>query len=60
MKKKHRDIVVGGIKYGWVVNPEDRLTIYLNKKVFNVIDIHNLIIKPRHVADYIKRTKIVV
>ena len=61
MKKKHRNLIVDGIEYGWVVG-EDRwdymekwFTIYKNKKKIKCITIKDKNdITPKMVADAIK------
>jgi hypothetical protein len=39
MKKKHRDIVVDGQQYGWMVDGCNHVRIWLNKKVVAEFDV---------------------
>ena len=56
MEKKHRDIVVGGQQYGWIVKFTNILHIYQDKKLFFTIEIDNFDdITPIDVADAIKK-----
>jgi len=60
MKKKHRDIVVNGKTYGWLVSPNDDpqdandvLKIYFNKKLIHSEDTNGMKITPAMVAEKI-------
>jgi hypothetical protein len=54
MKKKHRDITVDGVVYGWIIGT-DWVKIYLNKKVLFQSDIDEFdIITPANIAKLIK------
>ena len=60
MKKKHRNIIVDGFEYGWVVG-EDRFdymekwfTVYKNKKPLKCFKVDCNEIKPKMVEDAIK------
>ena len=39
MKKKHRDIVVDGLKYGWTVDGSQHVKIWYDKKVIAEYDV---------------------
>jgi len=56
MKKKHRDIVVDGVQYGWTVESYYRLKIWKNKKVIAEYCIaeHHDAVTPKFVAALIK------
>ena len=55
MKKKHRDIVVDGVKYGWIANGWNQVKIYKTKNDFVEFEIpDHLDITPSLVAALIK------
>jgi len=56
MKKKHRDIVVDGVQYGWTTESYYRLNIWKDKKVIAkyIIGEHHEAITPKLVAALIK------
>ena len=56
MKKKHRDIVVDGVKYGWMIDGYNHVKIWKDKKVMAEYDIeyHHDSITPSMVAGLIK------
>lgn len=59
MKKKHRDITVDGVQYGWTVDYRTRLKIWKDKKVIaehNISELHD--ITPSIVAALIKEPEI--
>jgi hypothetical protein len=53
MKKKHRDITVDGVKYGWTVT-YDTLSIWKDKKIILTEDVTHCTVTPGVVADIIK------
>ena len=59
MKKKHRDIVVDGVKYGWTKDGCYHVKLWKNKKVFAEYDIpyHHDGIVPSMIAGLIKDPK---
>lgn len=57
MKKKYRDIIVDGVKYGWIVKGES-LSIWLGKKMVYCENVNSKIL-PSMVADKIKELDIV-
>lgn len=56
MKKKHRDIIVIGIQYGWISNNRNHIKIWKDKKVILEFDIefHHEAITPSMIAALIK------
>jgi hypothetical protein len=57
MKKKHRDIVVDGVKYAWYVDRCCNFTIWKDrKKIYSIgLDVYEkMTITPKIVADKIK------
>ena len=55
MKKKYRDIVVEGVKYGWILRDNNILEIWRNKKIIvkYTLPSHVDQITPRIVAHFI-------
>jgi hypothetical protein len=54
MKKKHRDIVVDGVKYAWYVDRCCNFTIWKDCKKIYSIGLDEITITPQIVADKIK------
>lgn len=59
MKKKHRDIVVDGVLYGWTTESYYRVNIWKDKKVIAkyIIGEHHEAITPKLVAELIRDPK---
>jgi hypothetical protein len=58
MKKKHRDITVNGVKYGWIAGVGGYLTIYKDKKKIwenGYKGDSPEVITPKHVAEVIRK-----
>ena len=56
MKKKHRDIVVDGVQYGWTMDGCYRVKIWKDKKVIAKYEIeyHHDAVTPKMIAALIK------
>ena len=58
MKKKHRDITVGGVKYGWIAEPHQisnitKIKLYKDKKLW--FDINTVgVVTPSLVREFIE------